>query len=381
VPLDAALDIYVLNTCTVTHIADRKCRHLLRMAHRQSPDTLIVVTGCYAQRAPQELGQIDGVALVVGNEDKGQLVELIGLDEQVKQRASPQFRTRTMVKIQDGCRESCSYCIVPQVRGRGRDVPPDQVVAEVEARVAEGYKELILTGTQIGDYGGGLEVLVQRILAETGVERLRLSSLQPQNLSPSFLHLWCDNRLCRHLHLPLQSGSDAVLRRMRRRYTAADYERAVTMAREMIPGLAVSTDVMVGFPGESDEEFDESLCFCERMGFARLHIFSYSARPGTVAAQMANQIGDGVKKERSRAMLKLAQESAPTFRRQFLGQELLVLWEGRKNGVWIGHTDNYISVLAQSEEDLSNRLLPTKLVDENKAGLWGEPYLKERELR
>jgi threonylcarbamoyladenosine tRNA methylthiotransferase MtaB len=373
VPIDASPNIYLLNTCTVTHIADRKCRHLLRLAHRRNPDAFIVVTGCYAQRAAAELGQIEGVSLVVGNEDKKRVVELIGINKQERRNPSPLFRTRTLLKIQDGCSQCCSYCIVPRVRGRGRDVPPEQVLAEVKARVVEDYKEVVLTGTQIGDYGadGGLEGLVQRILAETEVERLRLSSLQPQNLSPQFLKLWRDSRLCRHLHLPLQSGSDAVLRRMRRRYSTAEYERAVAMAEDALPDLAVTTDVMVGFPGESEEEFAQSLRFCERMSFSGLHIFPYSPRPGTAAANMPDQVDERVKKVRSEAMLELAQKSAQTFRRRFLGRRLTVLWEGSKNGIWSGLTNNYLRVFAQSEEKLSNRLLPATLVEERGQGLWG----------
>ncbi len=372
-------DVYLLNTCTVTHIADRKCRHLLRLTHRQNPKAIIVVTGCYAQRAGQELSQIEGVTLIVGNEDKERLLDIIGarivgFSPSSEPSPWPQFRTRALVKIQDGCSEPCSYCIVPRVRGRERDVPQQQILAEVEARVAEGYKEIILTGTTIGGYkgDGGLAGLVSRVLSQTGVQRLRLSSLQPQDLSPSFIQLWNDSRLCRHLHLPLQSGCDTVLQRMRRSYSTADYERAVTMARELIPELAVTTDVMVGFPGESDEEFETSYRFCERIGFASLHIFPYSARPGTVAARMAHKVQQGTKKKRSQIMLHLAQKSAQSFRRRFLGRSLTVLWEEEKgDGIWSGLSDNYIRVFSKSEEQLRNRLLSVRLTQEHGSGLWG----------
>lgn len=372
-------DVYLLNTCTVTHIADRKCRHLLRLTHRQNPGAIIVVTGCYAQRAGPELSQIEGVTLIVGNEDKERLPDIIGAGIAGSSLSSepspwPRFRTRALVKIQDGCSEPCSYCIVPRVRGRERDVPPQQILAEVEARVAEGYKEVILTGTRIGGYkgDGGLEGLVNRVLCQTGVQRLRLSSLQPQDLSPSFIQLWNDSRLCRHLHLPLQSGCDTVLQRMRRSYSTADYERAVTMARELIPELAVTTDVMVGFPGESNEEFETSYRFCERIGFASLHIFPYSARPGTVAARMAHKVQSGSKKKRSQTMLHLGQKSAQSFRRRFLGRSLTVLWEEEKgDGIWTGLSDNYIRVFTKSEEQLRNRLLSVRLTQEHGSGLWG----------
>lgn len=372
-------DLYLLNTCTVTHIADRKCRHLLRLTHRRNPKAIIVVTGCYAQRAGQELSQIEGVTLIVGNEDKERLLDIIGarivgFSPSSEPSPWPRFRTRALVKIQDGCSEPCAYCIVPRVRGRERDVPPQQILAEVEARVAEGYREVLLTGTTIGGYkgDGGLEGLVSRVLSQTGVQRLRLSSLQPQDLSPSFIQLWNDSRLCRHLHLPLQSGCDTVLQRMRRSYSTADYVRAVTMARELIPELAVTTDVMVGFPGESDEEFETSYRFCERIGFASLHIFPYSARPGTVAARMAHKVQQETKKKRSQIMLHLAQKSAQSFRRRFLGRSLTVLWEEEKgDGIWSGLSDNYIRVFSKSEEQLRNRLLSVRLTQEHGSGLWG----------
>lgn len=376
---DANPDVYVLNTCTVTHIADRKCRHLLRLTHRQNPKAIIVITGCYAQRAGQELSQIEGVTLVVGNEDKERLPDIIGAEivsfsPSSEPSPSPALRTRALVKIQDGCSEPCSYCIVPRARGRERHVPPEQILAEVKARVAEGYKEIILTGTRIGDYkeDGGLEGLVDRILRQTGVQRLRLSSLQPQDLSPSFIQLWNDSRLCRHLHLPLQSGCDTVLQRMRRRYSTADYEGAVNMARGIIPELAVTTDIIVGFPGESDEEFESSYCFCERIGFAGLHIFPYSARPGTVAARMAHKVQPGTEKKRSQVMLRLGQKSAQSFRRKFLGRRLTVLWEEEKGDeIWTGLSDNYLRVFTRSEEQLRNRLLPVRLTQEHASGLWG----------
>lgn len=371
---DQCSDVYILNTCTVTHIADRKSRHLLRLAHRRSPGAFIVATGCYAQRAASEISQIDGVNLVIGNSGKDHLVELIQAEGFLPAKSPVQsypFRTRSTLKIQDGCNQPCSYCIVPRTRGRERSVPIEQVIAEVKARVAEGYKEVILTGTQIGAYGE-LKELVQRILTETEVQRLRLSSLQPQDLSPSFIELWADERVCRHLHLPLQSGSDALLQRMGRRYLTADYERAVTLAREAVPELSITTDVMVGFPGESEAEFEESYRFCERIGFAAMHVFPYSPRPGTVAARMPDKVKPEIKKERSRRMLKLAQGMAQRFRERFLGQTMMVLWERRNGEHQEGFTDNYIRVFSSSSEPLSNQLLPVKLVASHGNGLWGE---------
>ena len=362
-PSDGA-DIYILNTCTVTHIADRKSRHLLRLARRRNPNALIIATGCYAERATGELALIPGVDLVLGNEEKARLVQVLqqrGVIGTSSAVCPLMLRTRSLVKVQEGCNRYCSYCIVPLVRGRECSLPLDEVVAEVKARVETGYREVVLTGTHIGAYRPGLKLLIQRILAETSVERLRLSSLQPQDITAELLDLWPDERLCRHLHLPLQSGSDSVLRRMRRRYTVADYEAAVAMARQAIPDVAITTDIMVGFPGETDDEFDESYRFCQRMGFANIHVFPFSERPGTLAAAMPDKVGDRVKKERSERMLKLARESTLHFREKFLGRTMTVLWEQEVDGDWVGLTDNYIRVLASSNEPLKNRLTATRL--------------------
>ncbi|TET76244.1 MAG: MiaB/RimO family radical SAM methylthiotransferase [Dehalococcoidia bacterium] len=284
------------------------------------------------------------------------------------------MRTRTLVKIQEGCSQPCSFCIVPRVRGPERSRPQEEVVAEVKARVAEGYKEVILTGTRIGRYGPGegLRGLITHILEESDVQRLRLSSLEPSDLTPDLLRLWEDSRLCPHVHLPLQSGSDSVLERMGRAYSTADYQRAVSLAREAIPNLALTTDIMVGFPGESEGEFNKSYRFCERIGFAGLHIFPYSPRPGTRAARMANTVGNGEKKRRTHLMLDLAEGSSRRFRERFLGQEMNVLWEGEKEGIWFGLTGNYLRVFLPSQEQLANELLTTNLVAHKEDGVWGE---------
>lgn len=378
---DHAADVYLLNTCTVTHIADRKCRNLLRLAHRRNPDALIVAAGCYVERAAAEIGGIEGVGLVVGNRDKERLVEIVQAKtnghESCRQGEilkSPPFRTRALVKIQEGCSQPCSFCIVPQVRGREQSRPQDDVIAEVKARVAEGYKEVILTGTRIGRYehDGGLQRLVERILRESEVQRLRLSSLEPCDLTPELLSLWRNRRLCPHIHLPLQSGCDPVLWRMGRVYATVDYERAAALAREVIPNLSLTSDIMVGFPGESEEEFGESYRFCERTGFAAMHVFPYSARPGTKAARMTDKVGDSEKKRRCQLMLDLAHRSSQQFREKFLGQSMNVLWEGNKGGIWLGLTDNYMRVFLLSRELLSNSIAPTKMVAQHDGILQGE---------
>jgi threonylcarbamoyladenosine tRNA methylthiotransferase MtaB len=377
-------DIYVLNTCTVTHIADRKSRHLLRLWRKRNPEALIIATGCYAERAPQELAQV-GADLVVGNEQKKHLLgELKDEPAPAAHCSAEQFvagvvsRVRSFIKIQDGCNDACAYCIVPQVRGCERCLPMTDVVNEVKARVASGYKEVVLTGTKIGDYkhnGANLKQLVEQVLAATGVERLHLSSLQPRDISPEIISLWQDLRLCRHFHLALQSGSDAVLRRMRRHYSVDDYRRAVFLIRKTVPDVAITTDIMVGFPGETAEEFEESYRFCQEIDFANIHVFTYSPRPETLAARMGGQINDRLKKERSLRMLGLARQTVQKFCQRFLGQNMTVLWEKEVtpcSGVYSGLSNNYIRVLTQSSEPLNNKICSVRLVRLHNQGLWGE---------
>lgn len=367
--------VYILNTCTVTHIADRKCRHLLRRARRLNSHALIIAIGCYAERAADDLYQVAGVDMILGNEEKLQLPDILikqgGLS--AGSALSPQMhRTRSLVKVQEGCNQFCSYCIVPMVRGRELSLPADEVVSEVRAKVERGYREVVLTGTQIGSYRNGIEFLIQRILDETEVKRLRLSSLQPPDITKELLSLWqkYPRILCRHIHLPLQSGSDVVLQRMGRQYSTDIYMQAVASIREAIPDVAITTDLIVGFPGETDEDFAESYQFCQRMAFANMHVFPYSKRAGTLAAQMPEQVDEQVKKQRSRQMLILAKQGAYNFRGGFLGRTMLVLWEHESNdSTWEGFTDNYIRVVARSNEPLQNRLIPALLGSEHNSSL------------
>lgn len=376
-------DICILNTCTVTHVADRKSRHILRLLRKRNPTAFIIATGCYAERSRQELARI-GVDLVVGNEQKMDLLNLVERsftlrsDRSAVDHVGGVSRVRSFVRIQDGCDDFCSYCIVPMVRGREFCLPVPEIVDVVKSKVAAGYKEVILTGTKIGAYnyeGFCLMHLVQQILEEAGIQRLHISSLQPKEISENLIRLWLDPRLSRHFHLALQSGSDAVLKRMRRRYSTDDYGKAVALIRRVVPDAAITTDVMAGFPGESDEEFEESYSFCRDMNFADFHVFSYSARPGTSAAGMSGQVGDRIKKERSQRMLSLAEESALSFRRRFLGRVMMVLWENEVepgSGLYSGLNDNYIRVFARSSKSLTNLLLPVRLVGLHEQGLWGE---------
>jgi threonylcarbamoyladenosine tRNA methylthiotransferase MtaB len=379
-----AADVYVLNTCTVTHVADGKCRRLLRWARRCNPNALVVAIGCYAERSRQELAQIEGVDLVLGNSEKQHLLQMLEESGSLNRLLHGQsdlathsgFKTRAFVKVHDGCNSFCSYCIVPLVRGREKSIPIDQVVADVRDRVAEGNKEVVLTGTKLGSYnyeGVSLSGLLQCILKVTGVTRLRLSSLQPDEISAELIGLWRDGRLCRHFHLSLQSGSDRVLGRMKRRYTTGDYQQAVALIRGIVPEAAITTDIIVGFPGETEAEFQESYQLCQQMQFARIHVFTYSPRQGTQAAAMPNQVEDKVKRERSQKMLALAKESAQNFRRRFLDKVMMVLWEKQTGGIWSGLTDNYIRVYTKSDKDLTNKLQSVKLTELfNRGGVWGE---------
>jgi threonylcarbamoyladenosine tRNA methylthiotransferase MtaB len=376
-------DIYILNTCTVTNTADRKSRQRLRLFHRRNPDARLVAIGCYAERAPGEIDRIEGVDLVLGNERKWNLVEILK-DMKIRESPATPFtpylyenarRTRAFIKIQDGCHNYCAYCIVPLVRSREECVPAAQVLEQVTGRVDEGYKEIVLTGTEIGTYnhdGITLTGLLRQILAGTAVTRLRLSSLQPPEITPDLVELWKDTRLCPHFHLSLQSGSDAVLNRMKRRYTTAVYRQIVSHIRQTVPDVAVTTDVIVGFPGETDAEFRETLDFCRQMKFARIHVFPYSPRPGTTAAIMSDAVPEKVKKARSRQMLGLAEASAHDFRQQYPGKTLEVLFEQKTGGVWSGLTGNYIKVYVKSAVDLTNKLLPVKLGKIYRDGVWGD---------
>jgi len=406
VTLNDGADIYIVNTCTVTHIADRKSRHWLRLARRKNPQALIIATGCYAQRSPQELASL--VDLVVDNKEKEHLPEIVwGLQLPTRPSMpamtnatvgrSPLYhcqprlhqsksiypiadniRTRSLIKIQDGCHSPCTYCIVPKVRPHEYSLPASQIIDEVKQKVVLGYKEVILTGTKIGAYkdnGTNLVDLIHRILDETSIQRLRLSSLQPSEISPKLLALWQDERLCQHLHLALQSGSATVLQRMRRNYSLEQYQSTINLIKEKIPEVAITTDIMVGFPGENDEEFEQSYSFCQQAGFVNIHVFPYSPRPETAAARMSEQIKDKVKAERNQRMLELSRSCRRHFWDQLLGQTMPVLWEKEtspRSGIYSGLTSNYIRVFAHSEKTLNNEITPVKLVEVHNQGIWGE---------
>jgi len=392
-------DTFIINTCSVTHLADRKVRHLVRMLRMLNPLAKIVVTGCYAERDKGVL-LICGADQAVANRDKHSIPDLLGAGLQGKPMSEFQSdlvnvtdRVRSFIKIQDGCRNFCAYCVVPLVRGRVCCISADAVINEINARVKDGCKEAVLTGTEIGSYDcGGFQLmyLVKSVLKETGIERLRLSSLQPQHISQDLIDLWQNDRMCRHFHIALQSGCDTVLRRMNRRYDTILFGHAVDLIRKSLPDASITTDVMVGFPGESDGEFNQSYEFCRQIKFAAMHVFSYSARPGTPAAKMTGKINEKVKKRRSLAMLELAARSADDFALGFAGKTTDVLWENevrKGSGVYLGLTGNYIRTYADSRESLSKTittvrlLLPVAQADRpvlrastrgNHGELWGE---------
>ncbi|MFC2038720.1 tRNA (N(6)-L-threonylcarbamoyladenosine(37)-C(2))-methylthiotransferase MtaB [Chloroflexota bacterium] len=379
-------DIYVLNTCTVTSTADAKSRQLLRQAQRNNPESIVIVTGCYAQRVPEEISGIEGVSLVAGNGDKTRLLSLIDdagffspqsyYMKSIPAKGTAIFRTRSFVKIQDGCTSFCSYCIVPFVRGSEKSQSAELILSNIKKLVSEGINEVVLTGTEIGAYdyeGINLTALIERILSETTVPRLRLSSLQPQEISPQLVNLWQDERLCPHFHLSLQSGSDSVLKRMKRLYTTAGYSEAVAMIRKVLPEAAITTDIIAGFPGESEEEFEESLDFCRKTGFSRIHVFSYSPRPGTEAEKMTPRVPDSIKTQRNQKLRVLGKECITNYAGQFLNRSMDVLWEQQSNSIWSGYTANYIKIYARSARDLTNRIVPATLVKLYKGdGVWGE---------
>jgi threonylcarbamoyladenosine tRNA methylthiotransferase MtaB len=374
-------DIYILNTCTVTHVADRKSRHLLRLARRLNPSVRLIAMGCYAHRAPRELAPIEGVDLVLNNDQKNDLVSILGntcgikqpyIDVLLNHRGN---RNRAFLKVQDGCHNFCAFCIVPYVRSREVSVPISEIVAQVKEKTDAGFKEVVLTGTEVGTYRSGgtdLAGLLKHILDETDIRRLRLSSLQPPEISEKLIGLWRDPRLCPHFHLSLQSGSDSVLRRMKRRYNVSDYLRAVALIRDSVPDVAITTDVIVGFAGETEAEFQKTFEFCRKMCFARIHVFPFSPRPGTLAATLPDQISATVRKERSRQMLDLAKESSKNFRQGFLGRTMEVLWEQSMDGVWSGLSGNYIRVYTKISGDLADKLQAVRLVKLYRDGVWGE---------
>lgn len=383
----ADADLVVINTCAVTHEAARKSRQVIRQVGRTNPDARILATGCYVELDPEKLAALPGVAGVFGNADKEWLVRRVSSEDKPPYEREPIARaplppgtlrrTRAFVKVQDGCDNRCTFCLTTLLRGPGRSQPVEEIVAEINLLCDAGYQEVVLTGVHLGSYGhdrGGLLPLVEAVLARTDIPRLRLSSLEPWDLSPQLFDLWADGRLCPHLHLPLQSGCDATLRRMARRTTQESFASLVGAARARIPDLALTTDIMVGFPGETEVEFEESLRYVEQMGFARLHIFPYSPRPHTAAARMPGQVPDAVKDEHRARTLALSGQLWEAFQAQHVGRTFEVLWESARRAtpdgfVWSGLTGNYLRVVTTSPEQLVNTITPVRITELGPDGL------------
>ncbi len=371
VPFEAAAEVYVINTCTITAEADADSRRLARQAVRRNPAALVAVTGCYAQAAPEAVAAIPGVDLVLGNREKPNLLASIhGAKKNGGARVlvgglggrgeigdyGPGIdpdRTRAFLKVQDGCNYGCSFCIVPEVRGSNRSQPPERVLAEIRRLYAAGFPEIVLTGIHLGTYGRdhqpptSLAELCLRIASLDEAPRIRLSSLDPHEVRPGLVRLLGESpRFCRHLHLPLQSGDERILRRMRRGHTAAQFRDLVERLAAQVPGIAVSGDVIVGFPGEDDEAFQRTYDLLEALPIAGLHVFSYSRRPGTDAAGYPHQVPNSVKAGRSRSLRSLAARKAETFRRRFIGETLTVVVLDRDglDGMLESLSDNYLRV-------------------------------------
>ena len=394
----AQADVCVVNTCAVTAEAERKSRHRVRALARTHSHVRIAVVGCFATLDPQQCAALPGVAWIVPNEDKDRALEIVtssptlacvGPSHSVPQDgARPGERgevsdgllhTRAFVKVQDGCDSHCTYCVVRRLRGPSRSRPLADVVASVQALVEAGCQEAVLTGVNLGAYGrdlappGDLRNLVAALLGDTDLPRLRLSSLEPWDLDEAFFRLWENPRLCRQLHLPLQAGCDATLRRMGRRTTTAAFARLVGAARAAVPDLAVTTDLIVGFPGEDEAAFRASYEFVAAMDFARLHVFRYSPRPGTAAARLPSKVLPETSRSRARAMRELSSRHAARFRQRFVGREMTVLWEHcRRDLLWAGLTDNYLQVVTRAVGDLRNRLTATRLCAVQDGHLVGE---------
>ncbi len=402
----------VLNTCTVTATADAEVRQVIRRIHRENPQCRILVTGCYAQRAPGEIAQLPGVTWVVGNSHKERLVELLASERSgggwpSSSAASPGLlegrsparvyvgeigeafhflpaflddRTRPTLKVQDGCNARCSFCIIPAVRGRSRSLPPERVIEQVRELVDGGTQEIVLSGINLGSYGKDLDRrihflgLLERILEATSIARVRISSLEPMDVSPELIRwLAKEPRLAQHLHVPLQSGCDRILRLMNRRYWTTHYAERILSIREQIPHCGIGADVMVGFPGETDQDHAASLSFIESLPFTYLHLFPFSARPGTPASIMSGQVNGRVAWERSREIRELIARKRREFLRAQIGRTLSVLTlGGHEAGAPVALSSNYLKVVLREAKVAANRLLDLRIASSNGEVLYAD---------
>ena len=382
-------DVYVINTCTVTHMSDRKSRQYIRRMKKKNPDAIIAVVGCYSQVSPEEILSIDEVNLVMGTNDRKKIVEEVKkidasrkvstVDDIMKVKAFEEIeinktngKTRAFLKIQDGCDRYCSYCIIPYARGRVRSRDLESIVKEVENLAANGYKEVVLTGIHVASYGKDIKEtdiklldVIKQINDIEGIERIRLSSVEPILFTDEFVEaVSAMDKVCPHYHLSLQSGCDETLKRMKRRYTTEEYKTIVDRLRAAIPNVSITTDVIVGFPGETNEEFDKTYEFLKDIELTHMHIFKYSPRKGTPAATMENQVDPSTKHERSEKLLQLNEENFKKFGQKMLDKEFNVLFEQKVgDNKYEGLTENYVKVIVESDNDISEQILKVKIKD------------------
>lgn len=395
VPNDEKADIYVINTCSVTSFADKKSRQLIRRSARLNENAVIAVTGCYAQASSDKVAEITGVKVVLGTNNRHQIVDFVeaamndgeihnGVTDIMKARDFEDIpmlevpaRTRAFLKIQEGCTNFCSYCIIPFTRGPVRSRKLASVKSEAEKFLSMGFKEIVFTGIHLGAYGRDfhdgttLADAARTVLELDGLQRLRLGSLESIELSEELLTMVRENpKFSHHLHLPLQAGSDYVLKRMNRHYNREEFRKLIENVKNAIPGVAISTDIIVGFPGETEEMFAESLDYIRSLGFSRVHVFPYSPREGTPAASMPDQIPDNIKKERVHRLQQVAEEMTRAFHEQYLGTKQKVLWETRTKGVTDGVTDTYIRVYSKADV-IPGEITEVKLERLYEDGVWG----------
>lgn len=391
-------DVYVINTCTVTNLGDRKSRQMIRKAKKTNPSSIIVVVGCYVQRAPEEVKSIEGVNIIVGTDQRHRIIDWIRQYEKEQMTINAvddimnvkefeelsvtelEGRTRGYLKIQEGCNQFCSYCIIPYTRGLIRSRQPENIITEVKKLVDNGFKEIVLTGIHVASYGKDLEdinllKMIQMVHTIDGLERIRLSSIEPSVVTDEFVNtIKFLPKICPHFHLSLQSGCDKTLKRMNRKYDTKKYKKAVELLSKNIKNIAFTTDIIVGFPGESEEEFNQTYQFVKEIGFSQIHVFKYSPRKGTPAAKMDDQINPMIKEERSRKMIQLGDLLQYGFLSEQIGKTMEVLFENEienKKGLYEGYTPNYLKVRAFSKEDIKNQILQVDIQDLNKDILIG----------
>lgn len=388
VNIEQPADVYIINTCTVTNFGDKKSRQLIRKVKRQNQNSIVVVTGCYAQTAPEEIMAIEGVDIIVGTKNRSKIVELV---ENYKKEKQPQNyvteimkerefepltiqklenRTRAYLKIQDGCSQFCSYCIIPYARGAIRSRKPEDVMLEVKRLAQNGFQEIILAGIHVASYGKDLKditliEMIEKVHVVEGIKRIRLSSIEPNVVTNEFVERLSKlNKVCDHFHLSLQSGCDKTLQAMNRKYTTEKYRQAVKILRSYMPFVAITTDIIVGFPGETEQDFLESYEFAKEIGFSKIHVFPYSPKKGTPAAIMPNQITNSIKSERSQKLISLSEEMAELFLCQFVKKDMDVLYEKQiAQNVYEGHTTNYIKVHTVCDQNITNKIVRTTIKD------------------